>query len=210
LCESSWMPLPPPEHNLNRTTFDESKKPSFGRKKKLCITNYNFYAFLCWWYNYVLLVSCWISFFRCLLSASFVASYVNSSISSQHTAAVFQFKAIYSGMKAYSIKVEFLILFSGIVVIHGTIALPLTHRSAGPNVYSLSFVSSHRTLFFSKRNFYIILASSLLLLLLRNARLSNYTFLCSSSWNPQAQEPQPTFYNEISSTKISRPTQKLN
>lgn len=47
------------------TTFLEK---SLHLAESLCITNYNFYAFLCW-YNYVLLVSCWISFFSCLLSA---------------------------------------------------------------------------------------------------------------------------------------------
>lgn len=139
VCESTCRCLLTTTQSQS-TTLEKSLQ--FGRK--LCITNYNFYAFLCW-YNYVLLVSCWISFFRvcCLLVVRcFGFSYVNSSISSQHSRSFSLWSYIliqHKGGISYS--------FSGIVVvIHGTSPL-VTHTSIEANERFFN----NTELFFRKR-----------------------------------------------------------
>jgi hypothetical protein len=125
-------------------------------------------------------------FFRvcCLFVHSFLFfSYVNSSISSQHTAA--SLDHIFLRNKAYSIKVEFLILSQ-------ESSSYMAHRHSHTDRTAFFFRTQNL-----KNNFYIILASLLLFLLLPG----RFTFFFILQ-RFDIQEPQ-RYYNEISFMKIS-------
>jgi hypothetical protein len=122
VCESTSMPFSFFSHSFVEYNLNQRRSSlHLAEKKELCITNYNFYAFLCW-YNYVLLVSCWISFFVSVV-CSFIRFFFRM-LTLPYLVNIPRQSRPYSYKKGVQHKGGISYSFSGIVVvIHGTSTL---------------------------------------------------------------------------------------
>lgn len=184
---TDWIPST--EHNLNQRRSFEGEGLHLAEKNGVMYNKLRFLCFLCW-YNYVLLVSCWISFFLCLLSScSF--SYVNSSISSQHTAVSLYGHIFFRKRVFNSIKVEFLILSQE------SSSSYIAHRLVTHTSIEWTIFNSTECFYFLKKDF----IGFIIVLLVVRRSLSQRLFYSRWSMLHQLiryiQEPQRN-YNEIS------------